>query len=99
MRILSENTEFGGVTLSKTGGQHGTDQMYALPAVGERLGETMGVVFQAPGHKTLYLAGDTIWRDEVDQVLAQYNPEVIVLNAGYAQLSDFDDAIIMGTAK
>ncbi|EPZ6036744.1 MBL fold metallo-hydrolase [Pseudomonas aeruginosa] len=96
VRILSENTEFGGVTLSKTGGQHGTDQMYALPAVGERLGEAMGVVFQAPGHKTLYLAGDTIWRDEVDQALAQYNPEVIVLNAGYAQLSDFDDAIIMG---
>lgn len=96
VRILSENTEFGGVTLSKTGGQHGTDQMYALPAVGERLGEAMGVVFQAPGHKTLYLAGDTIWRDEVDQALAQYNPEVIVLNAGYAQLSDFEDAIIMG---
>ncbi|MCF6753387.1 MBL fold metallo-hydrolase [Pseudomonas stutzeri] len=96
VRILSENTEFGGVTLSKTGGQHGTDQMYALPAVAERLGEAMGVAFQAPGHKTLYLAGDTIWRDEVDQALAQYNPAVIVLNAGYAQLSDFDDAIIMG---
>ncbi|MNF28917.1 metal-dependent hydrolase [compost metagenome] len=96
VRILSEKTEFGGVTLSKTGGQHGTDQMYALPAVAEFLGEAMGVVFQAPGHKTLYLAGDTIWRNEVDQALARYNPEVIVLNAGYAQLSDFDGAIIMG---
>lgn len=96
VRILTENTEFGGVTLSKAGGQHGTDQMYATPAVAELLGEAMGVVFQAPGHKTLYLAGDTIWRDEVDQALAQYNPGVIVLNAGYAQLSDFEGAIIMG---
>lgn len=96
VRILTDKTEFGGVTLSKTGGQHGTDEMYASPVVAGLLGEAMGVVFQAPDHKTLYLAGDTIWRDEVDQALAQYQPEVIVLNAGYAQLSDFEGAIIMG---
>ena len=96
VRILNDQTEFGGVTLIKTGGQHGTDQMYALPQVAEALGEAMGVVFQAPKHKTLYLAGDTIWRDEVDQTLAQYSPEVVVLNAGYAQLSGFEGAIIMG---
>src|SRR5690606_29441925 len=40
--------------------------------------------------------GDTIWRDEVDQALTQYSPHVVVLNAGYAQLSGFDGAIIMG---
>ncbi len=96
VRILTEQAEFGGVTLNKTGGQHGTDEMYASPTVAGLLGEAMGVVFQAPGHKTLYLAGDTIWRDEVDQALAQYKPEVIVLNAGYAQLSDFKGGIIMG---
>jgi len=56
----------------------------------------MGVVFEAPGHKTLYLAGDTIWRDEVDQALGQYDPQVIVLNAGYAVMSDYDGSIIMG---
>ena len=96
VRILGERTEFNGVTLSKTGGQHGTDQMYATPPVAQALGEAMGVVFQAPLHKTLYLVGDTIWRDDVDQALAQYNPDVIVLNAGYAQLSGFEGAIIMG---
>ena len=96
VRILTDKTEFAGVTLNKTGGQHGTDEMYASPAVAGFLGEAMGVVFQAPGHKTLYLAGDTIWRDEVDQALARYQPEVIVLNAGYAQLSDYAGAIIMG---
>lgn len=84
------------MTLNKTGGQHGTDEMYASQVLAGLLGEAMGVVFQAPGHKTLYLAGDTIWRDEVDQALAQYQPEVIVLNAGYAQLSDYEGAIIMG---
>ncbi|MNZ37550.1 metal-dependent hydrolase [compost metagenome] len=95
VRILSDHAEFGGVKLSKTGGQHGTDQMFASPELAKLLGEAMGVVFQAPGHKTLYLAGDTIWRDEVDQTLSEYSPEVIVLNAGNARLSDYEGAIIM----
>lgn len=96
VRILEGGTEFGGVTLSKTGGQHGTDKMYANPQLAEFLGEAMGVVFQAPGQKTMYLIGDTIWRDEVDQALTQYNPEVVIANAGYALVTGYDGAIIMG---
>src|SRR5690554_726054 len=96
VRVLSDKAEFGGVTLSKTGGQHGTDEMYAVAELATALGDAMGVVFQAPGHKTLDLVGDTIWRDEVDQALAEYQPQVIVLNAGYAMLNGFDDSIIMG---
>jgi L-ascorbate metabolism protein UlaG (beta-lactamase superfamily) len=96
VRILSDKAEFGGVTLTKTGGQHGTDEMYASAEVATFLGDAMGVVFEAPGHKTLYLVGDTVWRDEVDQALAQYDPQVIVINAGYAVLSDYEGAIIMG---
>lgn len=96
VRILKDQAEFGGVRLSRTGGQHGTDKMFATPELAEFLGVAIGVVFQAPGHKTLYLAGDTIWRDEVDQALTQYSPEVIVLNAGYAQVTGYEGAIIMG---
>lgn len=96
VRILTDQIEFGGVTLSKTGGQHGTDEMYSSSAVAKSLGEAMGVVFEAPGHETLYLVGDTIWRDEVDQALARYTPGIIVINAGYAAMSDYDGSIIMG---
>lgn len=96
VRILKDQAEFGGVTLSRTGGQHGTDTMFATPGLAESLGVAIGVVFEAPGHKTLYLVGDTIWRDEVDQALTRYKPEVIVLNAGYAQVTGYEGAIIMG---
>ena len=96
VRVLSYQAEFDGVTLNKTGGQHGTDEMYAVPEVATFLGDSMGVVFQAEGQQTLYLVGDTIWRDEVDQALAEYQPEVVVINAGYATMSDYDGAIIMG---
>lgn len=96
VRVLTDEAEFGGVKIIKTGGQHGTDEMYAVPALAKPLGEAMGVVFQAPGYKTLYLAGDTVWRKEVDQTIEKYHPEVIVLNAGKAMMSGYDGSIIMG---
>ncbi|CAH1044310.1 MBL fold metallo-hydrolase [Halomonas sp. TD01] len=97
VRILDGEAEFGGVTLHKTGGQHGSDTLYAVPELAETLGEVMGVVFEAPGQKTTYLVGDTVWRDEVEQALERYNPDVIVLNTGAAELTSFEgDPIIMG---
>ena len=96
VRVLTDEAEFGGVKITKVGGQHGTDEMYAAPPLAKLLGEAMGVVFQAPGYKTLYLAGDTIWRKEVDQTIEKYRPEIIVLNAGKAKVNGFEGAIIMG---
>ena len=98
VRVVGKNTEFNKVKLSKTGGQHGTDQMYAIPQLAELAGEAMGVVMQANGEKTLYIVGDTIWNEEVDFALNRYKPEVIVMNTGYAQLQGFSDSIIMGKA-
>lgn len=95
--ILSESgTKFGDVTLFKTGGQHGTDQMYAIPQLAEIAGEAMGVVFQAKNQKTLYLVGDTIFNNEVNDAIAKFSPEIYILNTGYARLNGFDGAIIMG---
>ncbi len=98
VRVLGKNTEFNKVKLSKTGGQHGTDQMYSIPQLAELAGDAMGVVMQADNEKTLYLVGDTIWNEEVDFALNRYKPEIIVMNTGYAQLQGFSDGIIMGKA-
>ena len=43
VRVLTETSEFNGVKLSKTGGQHGTDA--AIRAAGKVLGQVCGVVF------------------------------------------------------
>ncbi|GAA0588005.1 MBL fold metallo-hydrolase [Halomonas salifodinae] len=97
VRLLDGSAEFGGVSLHRTGGQHGSGAIYAVPELAEALGEVMGVVFEAPGHQTTYVVGDTLWRDEVDQALERYRPEVIVLNAGAAEVDGFEgDPIIMG---
>ena len=93
VRVLTRDTVFNGTHLSITGGQHGDDQtMAAFPA----LGQVMGVVFQRPGHETVYLAGDTIWNAQVEDSIQQYQPDVIILNTGYARMLGRDGSIIMG---
>lgn len=97
VHVLTEaGSEFNGTHLHKTGGQHGSDQMYAVPQVATLLGEAMGVVFQRPGHKTAYVVGDTIWQPVVNQTLVRFKPEIILLNTGHAKLNGFEGSIIMG---
>jgi L-ascorbate metabolism protein UlaG (beta-lactamase superfamily) len=96
VRVLTGDTVFRGTRLVKTGGQHGTDQMMATPALAQRMGQVSGVVFQHPGYKTAYIAGDTIWNAAVEGAIRQYRPDIIVLNTGYARVLGMDGSIIMG---
>jgi L-ascorbate metabolism protein UlaG (beta-lactamase superfamily) len=94
VRILTEDTKFGGVSLIKTPGQHGSDE--ALAAIPEIIGQVCGVVFKHPEEKTLYLAGDTVWNQFVQDNLASFTPDIVILNAGDAQVPGLG-SIIMGT--
>lgn len=94
VRLLGSNTQFNGISLIKTAGQHGSDQVMSSP-VGELLGEVCGVVFKHPNEKTAYLAGDTLWNAHVQSSLTQHMPDVVILNAGDAQVVGFG-SIIMG---
>jgi L-ascorbate metabolism protein UlaG (beta-lactamase superfamily) len=70
---------FQGVTMTRTGGRHGTGE------IGQKMGRVSGFIFKAHGHPTVYLAGDTIWCDEVTEALDAYRPEVTIVNAGGAR--------------
>lgn len=98
VRIVSENgTSFEGITLVKTGGQHGRREI--VKPICEKVGLTydaMGVIFTANDEKTLYLAGDTIWCIEVISAIDTYNPDVIIINACAATLLN-GEKIIMDT--
>jgi len=93
VRVLSEHSDFNGVTLIKTPGQHGSDA--ALAAIPELLGQVCGVVFKHGEEKTLYLSGDTVWNRFVEENLITFEPDIIVLNAGDAQVLGLG-SIIMG---
>jgi L-ascorbate metabolism protein UlaG (beta-lactamase superfamily) len=94
VRVLTADTVFNGTHLRITGGQHGDDQ--AMAAAGDLLGQVMGVVFERPGYETVYLAGDTVWNRHVEEAIKRYQPDVIILNTGYARVLGLDGSIIMG---
>ncbi|ANJ95196.1 MBL fold metallo-hydrolase [Serratia plymuthica] len=97
VKVLNGSMQFGDVTLVKTHGAHGTDEMFAS-SISEVLGEAMGVVLKAKDHKTVYIAGDTLWNADVNKAIVKYKPDVLVLNTGDARNLIFPDSgIIMGT--
>ncbi len=97
VRVLTEEgLDFKGTRLIKTLGKHGSNHFFAVPQVAELLGDVMGIVFQRPNHPTAYVASDTIWNKNVEDALTRYQPDVVFLNTGYAQVNGFDGSIIMG---
>ncbi|KQW65527.1 hypothetical protein ASE17_19215 [Phenylobacterium sp. Root77] len=83
VRVLTGNPQFKGVKLKKVPGQHGSDE--ALGLAHDALQEVCGIVFSHPDEKILYLAGDTVWNEYVEANIRQYQPDVIIVNAGDAQ--------------
>lgn len=71
----------GNLQISRTAGKHGQG------LIGRAMGPSSGFLIQAKQEPLLYIAGDTIWGPEVQATLAQYHPEIIVLNAGAAQFN------------
>ncbi len=73
-----------GISLHRTGGQHGTGE------IAKKLAPVSGFVLRAAGEPTLYIAGDTIWCDQVAGPLREFKPDVTVLNAGGARFLQGD---------
>ncbi|HZG55648.1 MBL fold metallo-hydrolase [Paenibacillus sp.] len=79
VRAIDSSLEWEGIRIYRTGGKHGTG------AIGEMMGPVSGFVLEAEGEPTLYLTGDTIWCDEVEEAIRRYRPSVIVCFAGDAR--------------
>ena len=67
-----------GITIHRTGGQHGTGE------IGKMMAPVSGFVFEYQNQK-LYIAGDTIWCPEVQDAIDQHQPNHIIVNGGAAQ--------------
>ncbi|WP_400193787.1 MBL fold metallo-hydrolase [Hymenobacter sp. B81] len=88
---IETQLDWEGIRINRTGGQHGTGE------IGQMMGAVSGFVLEADGQR-LYLAGDTIWCEEVSQALDQYRPDAVVLNAGGARFLQ-GDPIVMTAAE
>ncbi len=97
VEILDENgTKFKDITLYKTGTQHGKREIIEPLCRSVNMPyDAMGVIFKSKEEKTLYLAGDTIWCEEVNTAIDKFKPEIIVVNACAATVFN-GEHIIMG---
>lgn len=93
--IFKDGTYFKDITLTSTQCQHGYDMLFDNPAMAERLGEVTGVILSHPEEKTVYLVGDSIWTPQIETTMKTIQPEVVILNAGWAHVLEFGP-IIMG---
>lgn len=93
VRIMEEENYADEAKWKKTACQHGSDDIFADPVMAPILGKASGLFFHSEGEKTVYFVGDTIWTQEVEDNLKKLQPDVVVVNAGYAQVIGFGSII------
>lgn len=74
VRAIGDGLTLGAVNIRTTEGRHGP------PEVLDDMGEVSGFLISAAGEPTLYWAGDTILCPEVEAVLADERPQVVVVH-------------------
>lgn len=82
VRPVEDSSTLDGILITRTPARHG------YGAVGQQMGPVSGFVLE--GDTTLYLAGDTVWYDEVAETIDRRDPDVVVVNAGAARFVDSD---------
>ncbi|MDR9800823.1 MBL fold metallo-hydrolase [Bacillus paralicheniformis] len=89
VEVLTKDTVFEGIHLIKTKGEHGRGEVLKLA------GLVCGIVFKHESEKTLYVAGDTVWYEGVQEEIDTHQPEIIVVNGGDNQFYE-GGSLIMG---
>jgi L-ascorbate metabolism protein UlaG (beta-lactamase superfamily) len=81
---VDDARQWQGLTITRTPARHGSGEIAAL------LAPVSGFVID-----DLYLAGDTVWYEEVEETIARHQPRVAVVNAGGAKFTE-GGLIVMG---
>jgi L-ascorbate metabolism protein UlaG (beta-lactamase superfamily) len=84
-RSVDDAVEWDGLRIARTPARHGSGRMAEL------LAPVSGFVLN-----DVYLAGDTVWYEGVEETIARHRPRVAVVNAGGAEFVE-GGLIVMGT--
>lgn len=90
VRPVADSAAWEDVRIIRTNGQHGRGE------IGQLMAPVSGFVLKAAGEPVIYIAGDTIWCEDVEEAIAGHEPDVIVVNAGAAQFLEGDPITMSG---
>jgi L-ascorbate metabolism protein UlaG (beta-lactamase superfamily) len=86
---ITDSIVWDGITIHRTGGEHGSGEVL------QHMGTVSGFVLKGENQPTIYIVGDSIWIDEVEQAIQQFKPDYIVTNSGGAEMPGFEGTPIM----
>lgn len=78
VQAVTEPIEWEGITIEATPAQHGSGDWLS------RMGHVTGFILSAPNRPKIYIASDTIWYPEVQAVIDEHKPNIIITNSGGA---------------
>jgi L-ascorbate metabolism protein UlaG (beta-lactamase superfamily) len=81
LRPVAGDADFEGISIVRVPARHGSG------AEADALGPVSGFVLRDPDGRTLYIAGDTVLYQGVEETLAAHRPDVVVVNAGGAHFA------------
>jgi L-ascorbate metabolism protein UlaG (beta-lactamase superfamily) len=84
VRPIEDSVDWDGLRMTRTPARHGSGRMAEL------LAPVSGFVLD-----DLYLAGDTVWYEEVEETIERHRPRVAIVNAGGAEFVE-GGLIVMG---
>jgi len=84
VRPVGDTLDWNGLMIRRVPGRHGSG------AVAEALAPVSGFVLD-----DLYLAGDTVWYEDVAETIERFSPRVAIVNAGGASFLE-GGLIVMG---
>jgi L-ascorbate metabolism protein UlaG (beta-lactamase superfamily) len=84
VRVVEAVVDWDGLRITRTPARHGSGH------IAELLAPVSGFVLD-----DLYLAGDTVWYEEVEETIKRHEPRVAVVNAGGAEFVE-GGLIVMG---
>jgi len=80
VKEIADFLSFNGIEIHLTSGQHGTGE------IGVKMGEVYGFVLSYL-NTNIYIAGDTIWCEEVQNTINKHHPKHIIIAGGAATFS------------
>lgn len=87
---INDDYVWNNINFNRTNGKHGHGE------IAVQMAPVSGFVITCPEEPSIYIAGDTVWCNEVKESMDKFKPEIVVCNCGGAQF-DQGEPITMST--
>jgi L-ascorbate metabolism protein UlaG (beta-lactamase superfamily) len=88
LRPVDDALQLDEITVTRTRGRHGSG------ATADAMAPVSGYLIRDADGRTVYIAGDTVLYEDVERILDEQHPDVVVVNAGGARFTGGDPIVM-----